>query len=270
MDLPLAIVVFFLGHWWISVFFQTFFQHRYGAHRMFTMSKGWERFFHLCTYVTQGSSYLNPRGYAILHRMHHAYSDTERDPHSPVHHKDPFRMMNHTRDLYRGILRGKFPVEERFTGGHPEWPALDRFAQTWTSSVLWGAAYVAFYWAFATQPWHFALLPFHFFMGPVHGAIVNWFGHWLGYRNFDSKDQSRNTLVFDFVTFGELFQNNHHHYGSRPNFGVRRFELDPAWPIIRLLDRLGVIKLRVAVEQPAAAEASQAPVLQPSTVLPGE
>src|SRR5688572_25771193 len=100
MQVPFAIVGFLVGHWVLSVFFQTFFLHRYGAHRMFTMSPAWERFFHLCTYVFQASSYLNPRGYAILHRMHHAYSDTPGDPHSPRVHRNPWRMMNHTRDLY--------------------------------------------------------------------------------------------------------------------------------------------------------------------------
>ena len=73
----MAILVFFLVHWQLSVFCQSFFLHRYGAHRQFTMSKGAERFFHVLTYIAQGSSYLSPRGYAILHRMHHAYSDTE-------------------------------------------------------------------------------------------------------------------------------------------------------------------------------------------------
>ena len=76
---------FFFGHWYLSLFSQTFFLHRYSAHKMFTMNKFWERFFYFFTYITQGSSYLNPRSYAILHRMHHAYSDTERDPHSPHH-----------------------------------------------------------------------------------------------------------------------------------------------------------------------------------------
>jgi stearoyl-CoA desaturase (delta-9 desaturase) len=42
------------------------------------MSKFWERFFYLFAYITQGSSYLSPRAYAILHRMHHAYTDTEK------------------------------------------------------------------------------------------------------------------------------------------------------------------------------------------------
>ena len=254
MPVPLPIALFFVGHWVSSVFFQTFFLHRYGAHRMFTMSKRWERFFHLCTYLTQGSSYLNPRGYAILHRMHHAYSDTEKDPHSPRQAGNPFTMMNRTRDIYRGINRGTFAVEPRFEGGYPSWPALDKLAHRWTSSIAWGAAYTLFYLVFATEWWQFLLLPIHYIMGPVHGAIVNWFGHWLGYRNFGTKDDSKNTLLIDFVTLGELFQNNHHTYGSRPNFAVRWFEIDPVWPVIWLLDKAGIVTLRGAAKPAAVAE----------------
>ena len=92
----LPVLVFFVAHWQISVFFQTFFLHRYGAHKQFTMSKGWERFFFFLTYLAQGSSFLSPRGYAILHRMHHAYSDTEKDPHSPLFYKNVFTMMLNT------------------------------------------------------------------------------------------------------------------------------------------------------------------------------
>ncbi len=244
MLIPLPIIVLFVAHWASSVFFQTFFQHRYGAHRMFDMSKGWERFFYLFTYVTQGSSFLNPRAYAILHRMHHAYSDTEKDPHSPVIIPNPVKMMNHTRLRYRAILDGRAEVEPRFLGGYPEWPTLDRMARSWPSSLGWGALYTLFYLQFATAWWHFLLLPAHWFMGPTHGAIVNFFGHWSGYRNFNTNDDSRNTLPFDFVTFGELFQNNHHTYGSRPNFAVKKWEIDPAWPIIWMLDKVGIIQLR--------------------------
>ena len=45
----MAIAVFFLGHWFLSLFSQTFFLHRYVAHKMFTMSKFWERFFYIFT-----------------------------------------------------------------------------------------------------------------------------------------------------------------------------------------------------------------------------
>src|SRR5215831_9390898 len=96
----IPILVFFVLHWQISVFAQSFFLHRYGAHRQFTMSKGWERFFHLFTLITQGSSYLNARGYAILHRMHHAYSDTAKDPHSPQNYSNAMAMMLATKRRY--------------------------------------------------------------------------------------------------------------------------------------------------------------------------
>jgi stearoyl-CoA desaturase (delta-9 desaturase) len=81
-------------------------------------------------------------------------------------------------------------------------------------------------------------------MGPIHGAIVNWCGHRYGYRNFESNDVSRNTLVFDFLTLGELFQNNHHERAMSPNFGVRWFEIDPTWQVIRLFAWVGIIRLR--------------------------
>lgn len=237
-----VILVFFVTHWLLSVFCQTFFLHRYGAHRMFSLSRGWERAFHLLTYLAQGPSYLDPRGYAILHRMHHAYSDTERDPHSPLYYSNAFSMMWATKHRYDDYAYDRVAPEARFDGGCPEWPALDRLGQSWPMRLVWCAAYIAVYVAFAPSAWFFLLLPAHFIMGPIHGAIVNWGGHKYGYRNFESTDQSRNTLIFDFLTFGELFQNNHHEFGMSPNFAVRRFEIDPAYPIIKLLEALGIVK----------------------------
>ena len=85
-----------------------------------------------------------------------------------------------------------------------------------TLAVAWGTLYALFYLAFAPHWWLLLLLPFHWLMGPVHGAIVNWAGHKIGYRNYDSDDNSKNTLVFDVLTMGELFQNNHHKWGQSP------------------------------------------------------
>jgi stearoyl-CoA desaturase (Delta-9 desaturase) len=119
-----AIVVFFVLHWQLSVFFQSFFLHRYGAHRQFTMSKGWERVFHFLSWAVCGASFLNPRAYAVMHRMHHAYSDTPQDPHSPVHQKY-FPMMWRTKIQYADIKNRRVAVDPRFEGGYPEWKLLD-------------------------------------------------------------------------------------------------------------------------------------------------
>ena len=240
----MAILIFFLVHWFGSLFFQTFFLHRYGAHGMFTMSKFWEKAFYLGTYIFQGSSFLNPRAYAIMHRMHHAFSDTERDPHSPKYFKSVFGLMWKTKNVYLDLINNKIKPGENFAKNIPGWSKFEEFGNGWAHRILWGAGYTAFYIVFATQWWMFFLLPIHFLMGPIHGSIVNWMGHKYGYRNFkDTDDNSKNTLLIDLLTMGELFQNNHHKYPSRTNFAVKFFEFDPTYPIIKFLSWLGIIQL---------------------------
>ena len=131
---------------------------------------------------------------------------------------------------------------------------LDRIGNLWSVRIAFGAAYTLFYAAFAPSVFYFALLPFHFVMGPIHGAIVNWCGHKYGYRNFDTHDLSRNTLPFDFLTLGELFQNNHHKAGMAPNFAVRWFEIDPAYLVIRTLAAMGIVQFAGDNREPEASE----------------
>jgi len=239
----MIVFVFLILHWYLSLFGQTFFLHRYAAHKMFTMSKNWEKFFYVFSWVAQGSSYLNARAYAILHRMHHAYSDTEKDPHTPHFFKEVFSMMVHTHGIYKGVKNNTLIVEDKFDRNFPEYPRIDRIADSWASRLFFAAVYITFYIVFATSWWMFLLLPIHFLIGPIQGAIVNWAGHKYGYRNYNCPDKSKNTLFIDFLLMGELFQNNHHQAGSRPNFAVKWWELDPAYPIMWVLDKLGVIAL---------------------------
>lgn len=239
----LIIPSFFVAHWFFSLFSQTFFMHRYASHRMFTMSRFWDRFFHLVAYFSQGFSYLNPRAYALLHRMHHAYSDTAKDPHSPAFFTNAVSMMWATFQRFNKIGHYREVVEKRFDGGYPRWPWLEKIGDHPVSMIFWAAFYAGVYCLFATKWWLWLLLPAHYLMGPIHGAIVNWCGHRYGYRNFNTKDQSRNSLPLDFLTLGELFQNNHHRQCTRADFAVRWFEFDPCYAIIRVLAGLGVLRL---------------------------
>lgn len=237
------IILFFVLHWYLSLFAQSFFHHRYAAHRAFTMSKGWERFFLVYSFITQGSSYMSPRIYAILHRMHHAYTDTEMDPHSPSYDKNLFAMMWKTSLTYVHIKKNKLQVEERFLKNIPAENWLDRFGNTWYSRILWSGIYVWFYIAFAPSAWWYILIPFHIAMGPVHGVIINWFAHKYGETNFATDNTSRNLFKVDLLMLGEGYHNNHHKFPSRANFAAKKGEFDPLYPVIILLNKLRVIHI---------------------------
>ena len=179
-----------------------------------------------------------------MHRMHHAFADTENDPHSPKYDETIWNMMWKTKTIYSAIANGTMIVDKRFTEGVPKWEAFDKIARSWPSRVFWGAAYVSMYYFFAPVWWLWLLLPLQFLMSPIHGAIINWFAHKYGYRNFPVGDTSRNFLPVDFLMMGESYHNNHHKNGSRANFGgIRWHEIDPTYLVMKLLHNVGIIKI---------------------------
>jgi stearoyl-CoA desaturase (delta-9 desaturase) len=221
--------------------------------------------FFVLTFILQGSSYLSTRAYAVMHRMHHSFADTDKDPHSPSYSKNLFDMMWKTYKFYAGVYDESFAVDPKFKKNAPDWPAFDRIAGSNIVRVLWVAAYTWFYIAFATAPWQYLLLPVTIFMSPVHGAIVNWFAHKFGYRNFRIKNTAENLLVVDFLMLGESYHNNHHKHPSSINFGYRWHEIDPIYPVILLFNKLGII--RVPKQSPVAVIISQEPSLSEQGAL---
>jgi stearoyl-CoA desaturase (delta-9 desaturase) len=241
----MAILIFIAVLWYGGLFFQTFFLHRYAAHQTFTMSKYMEKISYFLTWVFQGSSYLSAYGYGIMHRIHHAYADTEKDVHSPKYDGNLFKMMLRTKNIYQDINKKKIAVEEKFTRNVPQWKSFDIFASSMFSRVLWGIGYFMFFWFFTTAWWQWLLLPVTFLMAPIHGAIINWFAHIYGYVNFKVSDTSKNFLPFDFLMMGEAYHNNHHKRSGNPNFGgVRWHEIDPTFIIMKIMNRVGLIKLK--------------------------
>ena len=239
-----AILIFFVTHWFLSLFFHSFFLHRYASHRMYTTNGIWERVIYFMTWFTQGSSYLVPKAYAVMHRMHHTYSDTEKDPHSPHFFKDVWGMMIHTARIFKGFTSGVTKPEPEFTREYlPNWDRLDRFGHHPITRIVFGLGYTAFYIFFAPSAWWFLLLPIHFLMGPIQGAIVNWCGHKYGYSNFKNGDHSKNSTPFGVLLMGELFQNNHHHDKNNANFARKWFEFDLTYVIMLGLNKIRVIRL---------------------------
>ena len=148
-------------------------------------------------------------------------------------------MMWKTFTFYSDIITGKTKTPEGKQ--YVTWESLDKFADTWVVRLSWVGIYFAFYYHFAPHPLYFLLVPVHAMMGPIHGMIVNWCGHKYGYSNYQMPDQSKNTLPFDFLMMGELYQNNHHRFGSDSNFAKKWFEVDLTYLFMKPLFNLGVI-----------------------------
>lgn len=209
------------------------------------MNKFWERFFYLLTFVSQGPSFLTPSGYAALHLKHHLNSDTKDDPHSPKHSDSIWKMMLNTFKKYKEL-------KVQLRNGNYSGPTvkvtplhkLDKFAESYTALFTWIFIYCSIYYLLEIPLKFYPLLVVHFFMGPIQGAIVNWFGHKVGYRNFLLKDESRNSLFIDFALMGELYQNNHHKNGNKMNFAFKWYEVDITYQLAKILNMFRVIRLQ--------------------------
>ena len=237
----MIILIAFISHWYLSLFFQTIFLHRYASHNMFKMNPVIEKIFYFLTFLFQGSSFLNPAAYGVMHKRHHAHTDKPEDPHSPIQINNIIMFNWATVVEYRKLVN-EFANGERKDDRVPRWKTMESLAESLYTRAGFIILYFLFYYYFATENWQYFLLPIHVMMGPIHGFIVNWFGHKSGYRNYDSlPDNSKNTLPFDFLMMGELYQNNHHFKPNNINFAVKWFEYDFGFLATKFLKKFKLI-----------------------------
>ena len=140
----MIIVAIFLGHWYLSLFFQTFFLHRYASHNMYKMNPFVEKIFFILSFIFQGSSFLHPAAYAVMHRRHHAYADTELDPHSPMVIKNIFDFNKKTLKEYRLLVK-QFLNNEIRVKDVPRWPIMEKFAESLLVRLFFILIYINYF-----------------------------------------------------------------------------------------------------------------------------
>lgn len=195
---------------------------------------------------------FDAKTWVVMHRLHHKHSDTKDDPHSPVNVG------------LRGIMKAQFDAYTRtqaaLLAGDAELSAIGRDLElSWpVRSGHWYAAYVAqialgltvalvFGW------WVGIALVAGLMSHIVQGAIINYFGHAVGGRNFDLADNSRNNHPAAWLVLGEGFQNNHHRYPSSARFSYRKMEIDLGFVVCRLLEQFHVLRVVERTLMPRAA-----------------
>ncbi len=227
----------------VAVFSTTIYLHRTATHKALVLHPAVAWAFKLALWLTTG---LSTREWVAVHRKHHAFTDEEGDPHSPlllgfwkVQLGNVFYYMKETRspDVVERYARD---IEQGWWDRH-----VFRYG---TAGLAVGITLLCLtlglWWGLLAAGIHALMYVF------VLSSSINGLCHHVGYRNFDNT--ATNIRLIALLTGGEGLHNNHHGYPRSPKFSFRKSEFDPAWPIIRLLIALRLAKPYKTIEEIAA------------------
>lgn len=227
----------------VAVFSTTIFLHRSATHRALILHPAVSWCFRFALWVTTG---LSTREWVAVHRKHHAFTDEEGDPHSPVlmgfWSVQIGNVFHYVKEAKKKdvIARYARDIEE-------DWWDRTLFKHGILGPVVGTVALCALMgigWGLLAAGIHGVLYVF------VLSSSINGLCHAVGYKNFDNT--ATNLRFLALLTGGEGLHNNHHGYPRSPKFSFRASEIDPAWPLIRLLIFLKLAKPYKTIEEVAA------------------
>lgn len=207
--------------------------HRLLTHRSFKTIKPLE---YLFSWLGSLSLEGGPILWVATHRLHHQHSDDDEDPHSPKHG------FFWAHALWCFIYDPEFdPLEKH--GRYAKDLARDR-GHVWIerltplSQVLVGVAlYLWGGWSCVVWAGFLRLVYVYHITWLVNSASHTW-----GYQTYKTGDDSRNLWWVAFFALGEGWHNNHHAFPNSARHGMKRWEFDVSWLVIRTLALLGLAK----------------------------
>jgi stearoyl-CoA desaturase (delta-9 desaturase) len=84
-------------------------------------------------------------------------------------------------------------------------------------------------------------------------GVINGIGHYWGYRNGETRDQSRNIVPIGILIGGEELHNSHHLDPANPRFSRNWWEFDIGWMYIRILCWLRLARTTQNVDPTASS-----------------
>ena len=194
----------------------------------------------------------SPVTWTAVHRQHHQFSDLEGDPHSPhLHGRGWWNAIkgfwhSHTGWLFSGAnqhayLKRYVPdlLEDRWMmwmHRNYVWlvvlslvlPMAIGGLVTWSLSgaalgLLWGGLV-------------------RVFVGHHITWSINSVCHVFGSHDYESRDESTNNVIFGVLAFGEGWHNNHHAFPTSARHGLKWWQFDMSWLVIRGMQAVGLVK----------------------------
>jgi stearoyl-CoA desaturase (delta-9 desaturase) len=221
----------------------TVYLHRCQAHRALELHPAVAHAFRFWLWLSTG---MVTREWVAVHRKHHAHCEKDGDPHSPKLFGIG-QVLWQGAELYRREARVAATLQRYGAGTPDDWLERHIYARyTWQGVGLLLVADMLMFGVIGATVWGVQMLWI-----PVCAAgIINGLGHYTGYRNFDGPHAATNIMPVGILIGGEELHNNHHTFPTSANLSVRWFELDIGWCYIRLLQALGLARVRAAVPRP--------------------
>jgi stearoyl-CoA desaturase (Delta-9 desaturase) len=250
-----ALVAFLLMQ--VTMLAVTCYLHRDAAHRAVDLHPALRHFFRLWIWATSG---MITAEWVAVHRKHHAFSDIEGDPHSPVL-LGLKKIVLEGAEVYRDSARDPDIVAKYGRGTPDDWLERNVYARhrnlgivllVLTDLVVFGVPGII-------------ILSVQLISMPLLAAgVINGLGHAVGYRSFECDNAARNLLPWGLITGGEELHNNHHAFPSSARFSMRPGEFDIGWMWLQIFSACGLATVRKVANR-AMAEAPR-PIVDLDTV----
>ncbi len=239
------VVLFVLAQ--LTIISVTIYLHRCQAHRALDLHPIASHFFRFWLWLTTG---METKKWTAIHRKHHAKVETEEDPHSPQV-KGIWKVVLEGAELYRKEARNKETMERYGQGTPEDW--IERHVYEKHSAMgitLMLIIDIVLFGTMGLTIWALQMVTIPFFAA----GVVNGLGHYVGYRNFECPDASRNLIPIALFLGGEELHNNHHTYGTSAKFSVKWWEVDLGWFLIRMMQMVGLAKPKRTPPKPSVHE----------------
>ena len=211
--------------------------HRYFAHKSFETSYWKSR---ILIVLSMFNCFGSPIAWCGIHRKHHAKVETIDDPHSPA-------IYGINTVLFRGAdlyaeEKGKKETIEKYSQNCPnDWIEQKIYSGRSNLGIL--ILFILNIFLFGVVGiiiWAIQMMWTPIFAaGGINGA-----GHYYGYRNFDTSDDSTNIMPLAFIIGGEELHNNHHAFPTAAKFSYKPWEFDIGWFYIKIFSALNLIKIK--------------------------
>ena len=221
----------------ITIVCVTLFLHRGQAHRGIVFNPILEHAMRAWLWLTTG---MITRQWVAIHRKHHRFTEQAEDPHSP-HVYGIWRVLFGGAGLYHSASKDSVMVAQYGQGTPDDW--LEQHVYTKHSRlgiVLMLAIDLMLFGAWGALIWGIQMIWIPFWAA----GIINGLAHWWGYRNGETKDQSRNISPWGILIGGEELHNNHHMDPASPKFSRKWFEIDIGWVYLNIFKLIGLVKLK--------------------------